>query len=78
MIRLRVAELATAQGLNQFQLVLKAQVTPTLLGRYWNGKTEKVTLSELEKIAHALGVKAGDLLADDYEPEAKVQEDTAV
>jgi DNA-binding Xre family transcriptional regulator len=65
MVRLRIQELATEQGLNQFQLVLKAQVTPSLLNRYWNGKTDKVTLSELAKIARALGVRTGDLIADE-------------
>jgi DNA-binding Xre family transcriptional regulator len=68
MVRLRVEELATEQGLNQFQLMLKARVTPSLLNRYWNGKTESVTLSELAKIARALGVRTGDLLSDEDEP----------
>ncbi len=67
MVRLRVDELATEQGLNQFQLMLKAQVTPALLNRYWNRKTNKVTLSELAKIARALGVRTGDLIVDEDE-----------
>lgn len=69
MARLRIEELATERGLNQFQLMLKAQVTPSLLNRYWNGKAEKVTLSELAKIAQALGVRTGDLIVDEDQPQ---------
>jgi transcriptional regulator with XRE-family HTH domain len=65
--RLIIDELAKQQGLNQSQLQIKAGVTPALLNRYWRNITDSVTLSELTKIAHALGVKPGDLIVEDSE-----------
>jgi transcriptional regulator with XRE-family HTH domain len=64
MLRLRIKELAESKGLNRNQLQLKSGVTLPLLTRYWMNNTESVTLSALEKIAHALGVKGTDLLED--------------
>jgi transcriptional regulator with XRE-family HTH domain len=62
MPRLIVKELAEKQGLNQSQLQMKAGVTPALVNRYWHNKTDSVTLSELGKIADALGVEPGALI----------------
>jgi transcriptional regulator with XRE-family HTH domain len=62
MIRLRIKEVAKAQGLNQSQLQIKAGVTPQLLNRYWNNHTQSVAFEPLYKIARALGVKPGDLI----------------
>jgi DNA-binding Xre family transcriptional regulator len=65
MIRLVISEVAKSQGLNQSQLQIKAGVTPQLLNRYWNNHTQSVAFEPLEKIAHALGVKPGELLVSD-------------
>ncbi len=62
MARLRVKEVAEAQGMRQSLLQLEARVTPPLLNRYWNNKTSTIDLNELEKIAKALGVAPGDLI----------------
>jgi transcriptional regulator with XRE-family HTH domain len=67
MARLRIKEIAQAQGLNQSQLQLKAQVTPQLLQRYWHNYTQSAALDQLSKIAKALGVKTGDLIEDEDE-----------
>jgi len=71
MIRLFIREIAEKQGLNQSQLQIKSGVTPALMNRYWRSKTESVTLEALSKIAHALGVKPGDLIVEDGESASK-------
>jgi DNA-binding Xre family transcriptional regulator len=70
MIRLRIKEVAEAQGLNQSRLQIKSGVTIALLRRYWHNQSKDVRLEELEKIARALGVKPGDLLAGDEQEHA--------
>jgi transcriptional regulator with XRE-family HTH domain len=69
MPRLIIDEIATKQGLNQAQLQIKAGVSPALLNRYWRNTAEKITLAELGKIAHTLGVAPGDLIVDDEFPQ---------
>ena len=64
MVRLIIKELAEAKGLNRSQLQLKSGVTLPLLTRYWNNRTESVTLDALARIARVLGVKSGDLIID--------------
>ncbi len=49
MIRLRIKEVAQAQGINQSQLQLKAQVTPQLLNRYWHNHTQSAAFEPLAK-----------------------------
>ncbi len=65
MAKLRIKEIAQAQGINQSQLQIKSGVTPPLLHRYWHNRTVEVKLEALEKIAKALGVKPGDLIVSD-------------
>ena len=67
MPRLIVKEIATQQGFNQSQLQMRANVTPALLNRYWRNITDSITLSELGKIARALGVAPGALIVEDSE-----------
>lgn len=63
MARLRIKEIAEAKGIKQSHLQMEAKVTPPLLNRYWNNKTDSVNLVELAKIARALGVHPGELLS---------------
>ena len=70
-MKLRIKEVAEAQGLNRNQLQLKSGVTLPLLTRYWNNTTTEVKLEALEKIARALGVQPGDLIVFDNEDERK-------
>ncbi len=70
MLRLRVKEVAEAQGLNQSQLQIKAGVNMGLLRRYWHNETSEVRFEPLQKIAQALGVKPEDLLTSEPEQEA--------
>jgi transcriptional regulator with XRE-family HTH domain len=67
MAKLRIKEVAEEKGIKQSHLQIMAAVTPPLLNRYWNNKTGTVSLSDLEKIAKALGVKSRDLIIDDCE-----------
>ena len=64
MIKLRVREVAEQKGILQSHLQLKAQVTGSLLNRYWHNKTRTVSLDELGKLANALGVSATELISD--------------
>jgi transcriptional regulator with XRE-family HTH domain len=77
MPRLIIAEIATKQGLNQAQLQIKAGVSPALLNRYWRNTAEKITLAELGKIAHTLGVAPGELIVDDEFPQTTEQTSNA-
>lgn len=61
-IRLRIKELAQAKNIKQYKLAELSGVTPQLLNRYWNNNVQRVDLEELDKIATALGVEAGDLI----------------
>ncbi len=65
MLRLRIKELAEAQGMNRSQLQIKSGVTLPLLYRYWDNNTTEVKLDALEKLARALGVKAGELFEEE-------------
>lgn len=67
MAKLKIKEVAEAKGVKQSHLQIMAAVTPPLLNRYWHNKTGTVSLSDLEKIAKALGVKSSDLIIDDSE-----------
>jgi DNA-binding Xre family transcriptional regulator/predicted GIY-YIG superfamily endonuclease len=64
MLRLKIKKLAEAQDMNRSQLQIKSGVTLPLLNRYWNNNTTEVKLDALEKIARALGVKAGELFEE--------------
>ena len=69
MLKLRVKEVAEAQGINQSQLQIKAGVNMGLLRRYWHNETGEVRFVPLEKIAKALGVKPVELIVWEEEKE---------
>ncbi len=73
-MRLRIKEVAEAQGLNRNQLQLKSGVTLPLLTRYWNNTTTEIRLEALEKIAKALGVNPRELLISDDEARLLAEE----
>lgn len=72
MLKLRIKEIAEAQGLNRNQLQLKSGVTLPLLTRYWNNQTKAVRLEALERIAMVLGVDPGDLISSDEDKTVKI------
>ena len=65
MAKLHIKEIAEAKGVKQSHLQILAAVTPPLLNRYWNNKTNTIDLTELEKIAKALDVEPGELIVSD-------------
>lgn len=67
MLKLRIDLEAENQRLNRNQLQLKSGVTLPLLTRYWNNETSSITLDALERIANALGVRPGDLIATEQQ-----------
>jgi transcriptional regulator with XRE-family HTH domain len=67
MARLRVRELAEAQGLDIAKLARRADLGYGTVHALWNGTTESPGLKTLEAIAKVLGVRTGDLIADEDE-----------
>lgn len=72
MARLRVRELAEAQGMNMSTLSRESKLTLNMVRRYWyntaDGKEHGLPLAEvrldaLDKIANILSVNPGDLIA---------------
>ena len=64
MIRLKVQEIAEAHGISKSLLQRKSGVTMPTLRAYWNNDVQSVHLVSLERIAHALGVKAVELIEE--------------
>ncbi len=67
MAKLIIKEIAQSKQINQSQLQLRAGVSAQLLNRYWNNHTRSIALDQIEQIAHALGVKPGELIISDNE-----------
>lgn len=65
MAKLRVKEVAESKGVNQKKLSEMSGMTDQLIYRYWHNYTRSVSLEQIECIAKALGVKSGDLIADE-------------
>ncbi|HEU4324658.1 MAG TPA: helix-turn-helix transcriptional regulator [Roseiflexaceae bacterium] len=67
MARLKVRELAEAQGLDMAKLSRRADVAYRTIVRMWHNPEHDASISTLEKIAKALGVRVVDLIADEEE-----------
>ena len=76
MARLRIRDIAVAQGLNMSQLQRRSGLTMGVVRRYWyntaNGLAEgepleMVSLEHIDRLATVLGVELGDLLEEDTE-----------
>ncbi len=74
--RLRLRDIALAQGLNMSQLQRRSGLTMGVIRRYWyntaNGLAEgepleMVSLEHIDRLATVLGVELGDLLEEDTE-----------
>jgi transcriptional regulator with XRE-family HTH domain len=66
-VRLRIAEIAEAQGLNQSKLAEKSGVSPQVVNRYWNNFTKSVSLELFVRLAHTLQVPLDDLVESEEE-----------
>lgn len=67
-IRLRVRELREAQGLSQAGLAKLAGVRQGTISKLETGQTAGIDFSTLERLADALGVNAGLLIAHEPTP----------
>lgn len=63
MAKLRVKEIAESKGINQKRLIELSGMTDQLIYRYWHNYTKSVSLDQIERIADALNVEPGDLIA---------------
>jgi len=72
-VRLRIAEVALAQGLNQSQLAEKSGVSVQVVNRYWNNFTKSVSLELFVRLAHTLDVSLDDLVESDKETRSGVK-----
>ncbi len=70
MVRVKVRELAQDKGFTISSLQRAADVNYRTVLRLWNEPQKDVSLSTLEKIAAALGVRVADLL-DERDSENK-------
>jgi transcriptional regulator with XRE-family HTH domain len=61
---IRVEELREAKGWNQAELARRAKVRPSTLVDIEKGRTKRIDLAVLERLAKALGVAPGYLIAD--------------
>lgn len=64
MFRLKIKEIAQAQGYNMSTLSRKADVPFITVKRAWKNEQYDIKLSNLNRIAFALGVRTGDLIED--------------
>ncbi len=78
MARLRVRELAEAQGLDIAKLARRADLGYGTVHALWNGTTASPGLKTLAAIARVLGVRTGDLIADEPIEETPVNKRTPV
>jgi transcriptional regulator with XRE-family HTH domain len=60
-VRLRLRALREKSGLTQEDLAIKADLRQALVSNLETGKSQRIDLAALGKIAKALGVKPGDL-----------------
>jgi transcriptional regulator with XRE-family HTH domain len=64
MFRLKIKEIAEAQGYNMSTLSRKADVPFITIRRAWKNPQYEIKVSTLYKIAQTLGVSTSDLIED--------------
>ena len=60
--RLRVKELAEAQGMNMTQVSARSGVSKKTVTRLWNNPKSSTLLSTIDKLARAFGTNINDLI----------------
>jgi len=60
-LRLKIRELAQAQGLDRAKLARRADVTYQTVHNIWNNPYADVSIATLEKLAQALSCDVSDL-----------------
>ncbi|HVB61813.1 MAG TPA: helix-turn-helix transcriptional regulator [Ktedonobacteraceae bacterium] len=64
MFRLKIKEIAEAQGYNISSLSRKSDVPFNTVRRAWKNPQYEIRLGALHQIARTLGIKTGDLIED--------------
>jgi transcriptional regulator with XRE-family HTH domain len=64
-LRIQLKQLREAHGLTQAELAERANVARATINRIETGRQRRVDLDVLEKVAAALGVSPGLLIAED-------------
>jgi len=64
MIRVKIREVAEAQGYNMSSLSRKADVSFTTIKRFWRDPYRRIDTELLERVARALGVSIHELLEE--------------
>ena len=62
MVRLRVKEIAEAQGLNMHSLATKTGISYSTIVDVWHDRTRRIDKETLSRLCQALGVTPGELL----------------
>lgn len=65
MVKLRVRELAEAQGLNIQELAKRSGVAYSSALDLWYDRVQRIDKKTIGRIAKALGVRPGDLFGED-------------
>jgi transcriptional regulator with XRE-family HTH domain len=71
MVRLRLRELAQAQGLNLSQVQRRSGLTMGMVRRYWYNQTTQVDLRAIDTLARLLNVTPSAFFTD--EPDETAQ-----
>jgi len=62
-LRLRIRELREGKGWSQEHLAEKAQATQAVISRLETGRTQRLDVPVLDRIAKALGVDTAELIS---------------
>ncbi len=73
-IKIRLQELAQAQGLNLSQVQRRSGLTMTLVRRYWRNETSSVSLEALDVLSNLLHIAPGDLLVKEHATDGSAEE----
>ncbi len=69
MARLRLREIAEAQGMNMSQVQRRTGLTMGAVRRYWHNQSGMVSLDALDKLAALLGMEPGELIGRGETPQ---------
>lgn len=69
--RFCLAELLDERGISQSELARRSKVSLVTINSIANNRTAQVKLDTLEKLARALGVEPGELIASDRKRKGK-------
>jgi transcriptional regulator with XRE-family HTH domain len=68
MVKLRVRELAEAQGLNIQELAKRSGIAYSSALDLWYDRVQRIDKKTIGRVAKALGVRPGELFGEEEEP----------